>query len=199
MVKRGSPKSSMRVQVPPSPFCFFKEKPAYCAMALFDQTLQLFVVVGQITAGPPLAPLLGQYDIKPANEFISKLNEFLQEFEPGVPLAVSVRRNSKSKDYKFVLNGPTLMALIDNVSKRTQYRKIEFLTFYDIYDIICIRHAIWSKFRSDSCPPVESIAKSVFSTISSTNLGVQRLSREERKKYKRIRRNARNNKRIQGV
>jgi ribosomal protein L11 len=140
-------------------------------MSLFDQELKLFVTTGQITAGPPLAPLLGQYDIKPANEFINKLNTHLQEFEPGVPLAISVKRNSKTKNFKFVVNGPTLTCFIDNLSKRSRRRgNKEFILAKQIYDIAKIKHDIWLKLRPELCPPIEAITKSILATLKSSNI-----------------------------
>lgn len=143
-------------------------------MSLFDQELKLFVTVGQITAGPPLAPLLGQYDIKPANEFITKLNAHLQEFEPGVPLAISVKRNSKTKNFKFIVNGPTLICLIDNLSKRSKRRgNREFILAKQIYDVARIKHDIWSKLRPELCPPLLAITKSILATLKSSNIKIK--------------------------
>jgi ribosomal protein L11 len=142
----------------------------FLIMANFDQSLKLFVTVGQITAGPPLAPLLGQYDIKPANDFVNKLNEAVIAFESGVPVSVTVKRNSKTKNFVFVVNGPTIMNFIDNFSKLTRRRKREFLTFKDVYEIARIRHLIWLKFRKDDCPSLVSIVKSLLATIKSARV-----------------------------
>jgi ribosomal protein L11 len=139
-------------------------------MANFDQSLKLFVTVGQITAGPPLAPLLGQYDIKPANDFVNKLNEAASVFESGVPLSVVVKRNSKTKNFVFVINGPTTMNFIDNFSKLTRRRKREFITFKDVYEIARIRHLIWLKLRKDDCPSIVSIVKTLLATVKSSKI-----------------------------
>jgi ribosomal protein L11 len=133
-------------------------------MSLFDQELKLFVTSGQITAGPPLAPLLGQYDIKPANDFIAKLNSHLQEFEPGVPLSITVKRNSKTKNFKFIVNGPATIWMLDNLSKRSKKRiSQEFIYARQIFDIAKIKFDVWSKLRPENCPSIYSISKSIFS------------------------------------
>lgn len=143
-------------------------------MIFFDQELKLFVTTGQITAGPPLAPLLGQYDIKPANEFINKLNLHLQEFEPGVPLALSVKRNSKTKEFKFNVNGPTTTCLVDNVSRRSRKRgNREFIYAKHIFDLAKIKYSIWSKFRPESCPTLAAIVKSLLATLRSSNISIK--------------------------
>jgi ribosomal protein L11 len=155
-------------------------------MSKFDQTLKLFVTVGQITAGPPLAPLLGQYDIKPANDFIAKLNEALKDFEVGTPISVSVKRNSKSKNFIFIINGPTLMCLIDNFSRIAKRRKREFLTHLDLFNIARLRHMLWLKYRKESCPPLKSIVKSVIATVRASNLFLKTLPRKVKKKNAKI-------------
>lgn len=151
-------------------------------MASFDQSLKLFVTVGQITAGPPLAPILGQYDIKPANDFINKLNEAVSIFELGTPVSITVKRNSKTKNFVFVVNGPTVMNFIDNFSKLTRRRKREFLTFKDIYEIARIRHMIWLKFKKDDCPSIVSIVRSLLATIKSTKLYLKPFRKKKLKK-----------------
>jgi ribosomal protein L11 len=116
---------------------------------MFDQTIKLSVVVGSINPGPPLAPILGQYDIKPPADFITKLNQTLNEIEKDTPVSLSVHRSSKTKQYKIIVNGPTTMALLDNLSKGTS-RKREYLEIQSLWDLVRIKYSFFKHYRGST-------------------------------------------------
>jgi len=129
------------------------------------QKIKAYIVSGQATSAPPLGPLLGQYQIN-ISDFVPKFNEqSLTKFEPGVVLSVVILRNPKDKSYKIILKGPTLIGLINSVSKITKKRpKRECVSLEKLYDIVRIKHKLLNEFNNQNLP-IDSVARSVFSTL----------------------------------
>jgi len=133
------------------------------------QKIKAFIVAGQATSSPPLGPLLGQYQIN-ISDFVPKFNEqSLAKFESGVLLSVLVFRNPKDKSYKIILKGPTLMGLLNSVTKLTKERKQECITVGKLYDIVKIKHRLLNEFNNQNLP-IESVASSILSTVLNNKL-----------------------------
>jgi len=98
------------------------------------QTIRALLIVGEVTAGPPLSPLLGQYQIN-VNEFITRFNEKAKIFEKGTPVDMRLTRNPTTKTYDFSLVCTPLRILFDNIryiDKKTGKIYHSPNKFYDI-------------------------------------------------------------------
>jgi ribosomal protein L11 len=139
------------------------------------QRIKAYIAAGEASSAPPLGPLLGQYQVN-ISDFVPKFNsQSLDMYEKGVFLSVNVFRNPKDKTYKIVINGPTTMGLINSVTK-LGIEKSECLTIAQLFDVILVKQKSMLKKL-----PIESVASSILSSLSSTKIAIK-LSKNEIKK-----------------
>lgn len=130
------------------------------------QRIKAFIPAGEASPAPPLGPLLGQYQVN-ISDFVPKFNAQSSSFEKGVPLAVIVNRNPRTKSYKIEIKGPTAMSMFDVVTKVGRSGR-ECIPIESLYDIGLIQHKLFVARGINL--PLPSVIKSLFSLVYSAKI-----------------------------
>jgi len=123
-------------------------------------SIKIFVDSGEARGGPPLGPILGQYQID-INTFCKEFNEKTLNIQKGIPLPVEIKR-LENKTYKLFIKKPTINFLV----KQVLVEGVREIKLTKLYDLIKIIGLLYSKDN-------EFISKMVFGSLSSMKISIK--------------------------
>jgi ribosomal protein L11 len=124
--------------------------------------IKLFIDAGDAKGGPPLGPILGQYQIDIV-AFCKEFNEKTKNVIKGLPLPVIIEKYESVKGYRLIIKSPTINFLTkqflvsSNVNEKVLLRK-------DVYTL----YKILISFRKDLVPG--TAVKLLFSSFGSMKI-----------------------------
>lgn len=101
-------------------------------------SIKIFVDAGEAKGGPPLGPILGQYQID-INSFCKEFNEKTSKMVKGVPLPVILVR-FENKTFKIFIKKPTISFIYNQISGNS--KSITVCQLYDVIRIFAAMHNI---------------------------------------------------------
>jgi ribosomal protein L11 len=123
-------------------------------------TIKIFVDAGEAKGGPPLGPVLGQYQID-INSFCKEFNEKTSKAVKGVVLPVVIQR-FENKSFKLSIKHPTINFIFKQISDNSKFIKITQV--FDLLKIISIVYKI---------EDLKRLANAVFGSLSSMKVKIK--------------------------
>lgn len=99
-------------------------------------SIKIFVDAGEAKGGPPLGPVLGQYQID-INSFCKEFNEKTSKVIKGVSLPVVIQR-FENKTFKLIIKQPTINFIFNQISGNTKH-----ITRSQCFDLVKILGVIY--------------------------------------------------------
>jgi ribosomal protein L11 len=124
-------------------------------------TIKIFIDAGEARGGPPLGPVLGQYQVD-INNFCKEFNDKTNNLIKGVPVPVVIKRYD-NKTYKLVVKKPTVNFMLKQLLNEQKN-----LDVCKVYDLLKILISI-NKVSVDIMP---RLSKILFGIISSMNIKI---------------------------
>lgn len=119
---------------------------------------KFFVPSQQAKPGQPLAPILGQLQIK-VQDFITEFNKQTTDYIEGIPLGCRIRKFSNSTKFTLFVQAPTWFELIKGTTNLNKE-----LTLEQFYDCCLFKF----NFKSSQITPFET--KTILSLFKTTKL-----------------------------
>lgn len=135
-----------------------REKAKLEAEMKFQVTLKQLIPAGEAIPSGPLGVILSQYYLN-LTEFCTKFNKLSAEWEDGVLLPIKVKKGLRAKDYKLIMQSPTISYLLDN-ARDDQTGDIYYL---ELWDIICLKSVLLDL-------PEDEVACLVFSFLGASSI-----------------------------
>lgn len=124
-------------------------------------SIKIFVDAGEARSGPPLGPVLGQYQID-INIFCKEFNEKTAHVSKGVPLPVIIKR-FENKTYKLIIKNPTLNFMLNQLLSGISNKEISLGRLYDLIKL----------FSVVSKKDIKTTSRIVFGTLRSMKIQIK--------------------------
>ena len=99
-------------------------------------SIKIFIEAGEARGGPPLGPVLGQYQID-VNSFCKEFNEKTSNVLKGLPIPVVIKR-FENKSYKLYIKKPTINFLVKQLLDDFGTKAIPLVKAYDLVLLIML-------------------------------------------------------------
>jgi len=97
-------------------------------------TLKQLIPAGEAKPVAPLGVILSQYYLN-LTEFSNNFNALTKHFEEGIILPVIVKKALRAKEYKLLINPPTVSFLISNIIDPETY----LVTYLSLWDVVRLK------------------------------------------------------------
>lgn len=125
----------------------------------------MFIEAGEAKSGPPLGPILGQYQID-INNFCKDFNEKTKNYFKGIPLPVVIFKVANSKSYTLLIKKPTVWFLVTQFIPELAIN-MRVISCKDAYNILKILSFLYDK------PISKSISRIMFGSFSSMKVRIK--------------------------
>lgn len=123
-------------------------------------SIKIFVDAGEAKGGPPLGPVLGQYQID-INSFCKEFNEKTAKVIKGVSLPVVIQR-FENKTFKLSIKQPTINFIFNQLSENT--KSIRITQVFDLIKILGVINKV-EDLKHFSC--------TIFGTLASMKIKIK--------------------------
>jgi ribosomal protein L11 len=126
-------------------------------------TIKIFIEAGEARGGPPLGPVLGQYQID-INSFCKEFNDKTNNMLKGIPVPVVIKRYD-NKAYKLKIKQPTINFVVKQLL--SDNRQLDVCKLYDLLKISMTINK-YDDFM------LKNLAKIIFGIISSMKIKIKK-------------------------